>query len=212
MFLRPNLYTSYEQEAQMLPTYTKKVLAAIAILVLLPDPVRHPAAHRADGSARVAEHPDHLQRHPAAPVPRRLVVAAGDGRGAHLRGRCPRAQHPDRHGGSGVARSRLLHGCGRVHGCRARWHLDRQRVGSGTPDLDLAARCRRRRCPGRHHRVAGRGQAARACTSRSSRWASCSWASTCRTRLGARRSRATPVSAATSPATTSGCGRRSRRP
>lgn len=34
MFLRPNLYTSYEQEAQMLPTYTKKVLAGIAIIVL----------------------------------------------------------------------------------------------------------------------------------------------------------------------------------
>ena len=35
MFLRPNLYTSYEQESQILPTYTKKVLAALAILVLL---------------------------------------------------------------------------------------------------------------------------------------------------------------------------------
>lgn len=35
MFLRPNLYTSYEQETQILPTYTKKVIAAIGILVLL---------------------------------------------------------------------------------------------------------------------------------------------------------------------------------
>ena len=35
MFLRPNLYTSYEAEAQILPTYTKKVLSAIAIVVLL---------------------------------------------------------------------------------------------------------------------------------------------------------------------------------
>ena len=34
MFLRPNMYTSYEDEAQILPTYTKKVLAAIGILVL----------------------------------------------------------------------------------------------------------------------------------------------------------------------------------
>ena len=34
MFLRPNLYTSYEEETQMLPTYTKKVLAGIAIVVL----------------------------------------------------------------------------------------------------------------------------------------------------------------------------------
>jgi branched-chain amino acid transport system permease protein len=34
MFLRPNFYTSYEQEAQMLPTYTKKVLAVIGILIL----------------------------------------------------------------------------------------------------------------------------------------------------------------------------------
>lgn len=34
MFLRPNLYTSYEEETQMLPTYTKKVLAGIAIIVL----------------------------------------------------------------------------------------------------------------------------------------------------------------------------------
>ena len=38
MFLRPNLYTSYEQETQILPTYTKKVLAilAIAVLFLIP--------------------------------------------------------------------------------------------------------------------------------------------------------------------------------
>ncbi|MGA1556544.1 MAG: branched-chain amino acid ABC transporter permease [Ilumatobacteraceae bacterium] len=35
MFLRPNLYTSYEAETQILPTYTKKVMAAIGILVLL---------------------------------------------------------------------------------------------------------------------------------------------------------------------------------
>jgi branched-chain amino acid transport system permease protein len=34
MFLRPNLYTSYESEAQILPTFTKKVIAAIAIIVL----------------------------------------------------------------------------------------------------------------------------------------------------------------------------------
>ncbi len=34
MFLRPNMYTSYEDEAQILPTYTKKVLAAIGIIVL----------------------------------------------------------------------------------------------------------------------------------------------------------------------------------
>ena len=34
MFLRPNLYTSYEEEAQILPTYTKKVLAVIAIAIL----------------------------------------------------------------------------------------------------------------------------------------------------------------------------------
>ena len=34
MFLRPNMYTSYEQESEILPTYTKKVMAAIGILVL----------------------------------------------------------------------------------------------------------------------------------------------------------------------------------
>ncbi len=34
MFLRPNLYTSYEAEAQVLPTYTKKVIAALAIMAL----------------------------------------------------------------------------------------------------------------------------------------------------------------------------------
>jgi branched-chain amino acid transport system permease protein len=42
MFLRPNLYTSYEQEAQMLPTYTKKVLAGIAIIVLFLIPFEVP--------------------------------------------------------------------------------------------------------------------------------------------------------------------------
>jgi branched-chain amino acid transport system permease protein len=34
MFLRPNLYTSYEAESQLLPTFTKKVAAAIAIAIL----------------------------------------------------------------------------------------------------------------------------------------------------------------------------------
>ena len=34
MFLRPNFYTSYEQETQILPTYTKKVMAAIGIIIL----------------------------------------------------------------------------------------------------------------------------------------------------------------------------------
>ena len=34
MFLRPNLYTSYEEETQILPTYTKKVMAAIGIIIL----------------------------------------------------------------------------------------------------------------------------------------------------------------------------------
>ena len=34
MFLRPNLYTSYEEETQILPSFTKKVLAAIGIIVL----------------------------------------------------------------------------------------------------------------------------------------------------------------------------------
>jgi branched-chain amino acid transport system permease protein len=34
MFLRPNLYTSYEQETQILPTFTKKVLAVLAIATL----------------------------------------------------------------------------------------------------------------------------------------------------------------------------------
>ena len=38
MYRRPNLYTSYESESQMLPTFTKKVLAAItvAIMFLMP--------------------------------------------------------------------------------------------------------------------------------------------------------------------------------
>ena len=34
MFLRPNLYNSYEQEIQILPTWTKKTMAAIGILIL----------------------------------------------------------------------------------------------------------------------------------------------------------------------------------
>jgi branched-chain amino acid transport system permease protein len=34
VFLRPNLYTSYEEEAQILPTYTKKVFAAFGVIVL----------------------------------------------------------------------------------------------------------------------------------------------------------------------------------
>jgi branched-chain amino acid transport system permease protein len=34
MFLRPNLYTSYEAESEILPTYTKKVMAAIGIAIL----------------------------------------------------------------------------------------------------------------------------------------------------------------------------------
>ncbi len=34
MFLRPNLYTSYEEEAQILPTWTKKVMALVGILIL----------------------------------------------------------------------------------------------------------------------------------------------------------------------------------
>lgn len=38
MLMRPNMYTSYEQELQILPTYTKKVAAAVglAILFLIP--------------------------------------------------------------------------------------------------------------------------------------------------------------------------------
>lgn len=35
MLFRPNLYTSYEQESQALPTVTKKVFAAIGVLLLL---------------------------------------------------------------------------------------------------------------------------------------------------------------------------------
>lgn len=34
MFRRPNLYTSYEEETQILPTFTKKVMAAIGIIIL----------------------------------------------------------------------------------------------------------------------------------------------------------------------------------
>lgn len=34
MFLRPNLYTSYEEETQILPTFTKKVMAVIGIIIL----------------------------------------------------------------------------------------------------------------------------------------------------------------------------------
>lgn len=34
MFLRPNLYNSYEQEVQILPTWTKKSIAAFGILIL----------------------------------------------------------------------------------------------------------------------------------------------------------------------------------
>ena len=35
MFRRPNLYTSYEDEAQIFPTVTQKVFAAIGVLLLL---------------------------------------------------------------------------------------------------------------------------------------------------------------------------------
>ena len=35
MFLRPNLYTSYEEETQSLPSFTNKVMAAIGSIVLL---------------------------------------------------------------------------------------------------------------------------------------------------------------------------------
>ncbi|HEX4984251.1 MAG TPA: branched-chain amino acid ABC transporter permease [Ilumatobacteraceae bacterium] len=34
MFLRPNLYTSYESESQLLPTFTKKAIAAIAVVIM----------------------------------------------------------------------------------------------------------------------------------------------------------------------------------
>lgn len=34
MYLRPNLYTSYEEETQILPSWTKKVMAAIGIAIL----------------------------------------------------------------------------------------------------------------------------------------------------------------------------------
>jgi branched-chain amino acid transport system permease protein len=38
MFLRPNMYTSYEQEAQMLPSYTKKIFAVIGVVILFSIP------------------------------------------------------------------------------------------------------------------------------------------------------------------------------
>ena len=47
MFLRPNLYTSYESESEILPTYTKKVMAAIGILILFLIPFDIPNAGRA---------------------------------------------------------------------------------------------------------------------------------------------------------------------
>jgi branched-chain amino acid transport system permease protein len=34
MFLRPNLYTSYESESQLMPTFTKKAIAAIAVVIM----------------------------------------------------------------------------------------------------------------------------------------------------------------------------------
>jgi branched-chain amino acid transport system permease protein len=42
MLFRPNLYTSYEQESQVLPTATKKVFAVIGVLLLLAIPFEIP--------------------------------------------------------------------------------------------------------------------------------------------------------------------------
>jgi branched-chain amino acid transport system permease protein len=38
MFRRPNLYTSYEAETQVLPTFTKKIIAAFAVVLLFTMP------------------------------------------------------------------------------------------------------------------------------------------------------------------------------
>jgi branched-chain amino acid transport system permease protein len=46
MFLRPNLYTSYEQEAQIFPTWTKKILALVAIVVLFLMPFSVPVINQ----------------------------------------------------------------------------------------------------------------------------------------------------------------------
>lgn len=46
MFLRPNLYTSYQQETQIFPTTTKKVIAGLAIIVLLLMPFNLPVINQ----------------------------------------------------------------------------------------------------------------------------------------------------------------------
>jgi branched-chain amino acid transport system permease protein len=46
VFLRPNLYTSYAAESQMLPTYTKKVLALIAVAIVLLMPFSLPVINQ----------------------------------------------------------------------------------------------------------------------------------------------------------------------
>jgi len=46
MFLRPNLYTSYEAETHIFPTWTKKVLAALSIAVLFLMPFSLPVINQ----------------------------------------------------------------------------------------------------------------------------------------------------------------------
>jgi branched-chain amino acid transport system permease protein len=46
MFGRPNLYTSYESEAQMLPTWTQKVMATLAVAVLFLMPFNLPVINQ----------------------------------------------------------------------------------------------------------------------------------------------------------------------
>ena len=46
MFGRPNLYTSYAQESQILPTGTKKMAAAVGILVMFLMPFNLPVINQ----------------------------------------------------------------------------------------------------------------------------------------------------------------------
>ncbi len=69
MFRRPNLYTSYEAETQVLPTFTKKVIAVFAVVALFLMPFDFPIISGPTEVADPAEHPAHRRRSPVLPVP-----------------------------------------------------------------------------------------------------------------------------------------------
>ncbi len=163
MFLRPNMYTSYEQEAQMLPTYTKKVLAGLAIIVLFLIPFDIP----------LFTAPTDL------PILRSIPIISNGIPSLRFLGDSSWLRAMDEVlifavaalglniltgiGRPGVARPRVLHGCRCLHAAPCSAGVPRRTVWGYEPaDLDLAAGRRRRRSARRHHRLARRGEAPRA--------------------------------------------------